>query len=346
MNDDRKFIGAKNQLIQLLIIGMPSAIISLYLEICSSTYSKYLKKLKETGEWNQEPILFRESIKNVVKTLMLIKQKKIVLKEEIDPQRLQIIIEEALGFEKIMEILKISINSIYKLTFSEFAPEVPDEYKNFIRAIFRERDKISCLEEGQERFLLFHYLVEEKDFQIGDKMSTWFYPLVSDIISEYARDLRGLINPKFEINIVERVDYIISTLSEKEAEILKRYYGLGFKKLSIEEIANERRLTPERTRQIKEKALRICRFNRRKFLFTSPPPPVLKSEPKTYLPIEFLKLSVRAFNCLKVAGINNTEELGQYSISDLLKIRNMGKLSVEDIIASLKNHNLKLKSNL
>ena len=46
--------------------------------------------------------------------------------------------------------------------------------------------------------------------------------------------------------------------------------------------------------------------------------------------IEELDLSVRAYNCLKRAGINTVAELVQRNQEDMMKVRNLGKKSLED----------------
>ncbi len=51
--------------------------------------------------------------------------------------------------------------------------------------------------------------------------------------------------------------------------------------------------------------------------------------------IEELDLSVRSFNCLKRAGINTVEDLINKSEDDMMKVRNLGKKSLEEVIAKL-----------
>jgi DNA-directed RNA polymerase subunit alpha len=48
-------------------------------------------------------------------------------------------------------------------------------------------------------------------------------------------------------------------------------------------------------------------------------------------PLEDLDLSVRAYNCLKAAKINNLSELVKYDTNELLKFRNFGKKSMVEI---------------
>ena len=55
------------------------------------------------------------------------------------------------------------------------------------------------------------------------------------------------------------------------------------------------------------------------------------------MPIEELILSVRAYNGLKRANIHSVSDLVQYSIKDLKDIKNFGKKSLDEVVASLKN---------
>ena len=51
--------------------------------------------------------------------------------------------------------------------------------------------------------------------------------------------------------------------------------------------------------------------------------------------IEELDLSVRSFNCLKRAGINTVEDLINKSEEDMMKVRNLGRKSLEEVMAKL-----------
>lgn len=61
------------------------------------------------------------------------------------------------------------------------------------------------------------------------------------------------------------------------------------------------------------------------------------------MPIEELDLSVRSYNCLKRAGINTIHELTQKTAEDMMKVRNLGKKSLEEVEAKLSAFNLSLK---
>ncbi len=61
--------------------------------------------------------------------------------------------------------------------------------------------------------------------------------------------------------------------------------------------------------------------------------------------IEELDLSVRSFNCLKRAGINTVEDLTNKSEEDMMKVRNLGRKSLEEVIAKLDSLGVALCSN-
>ncbi len=63
---------------------------------------------------------------------------------------------------------------------------------------------------------------------------------------------------------------------------------------------------------------------------------------KVLKPIEDLELSVRAYNCLKSAGINTIADLVQRSEGELMKTKNFGRRSLEEIKEVLTNMGLKL----
>ena len=61
--------------------------------------------------------------------------------------------------------------------------------------------------------------------------------------------------------------------------------------------------------------------------------------------IDELELSVRSYNCLKRAGINTVEELTNKSQEDMMKVRNLGRKSLEEVLAKLKELGLQLNSS-
>ncbi len=61
--------------------------------------------------------------------------------------------------------------------------------------------------------------------------------------------------------------------------------------------------------------------------------------------IEELDLSVRSYNCLKRAGINTVQDLTNRSENDMMKVRNLGRKSLEEVIAKLDSLGLALTTN-
>ena len=73
---------------------------------------------------------------------------------------------------------------------------------------------------------------------------------------------------------------------------------------------------------------------------------IQKQEPKKEkvleMTIEELDLSVRSYNCLKRANINTVEDLISKTEDDMMKVRNLGRKSLEEVLHKLEGLNLKL----
>ena len=61
--------------------------------------------------------------------------------------------------------------------------------------------------------------------------------------------------------------------------------------------------------------------------------------------IDELELSVRSYNCLKRAGINTVQELINKTPEDMMKVRNLGRKSLDEVLAKLKELGLSLNQN-
>lgn len=59
--------------------------------------------------------------------------------------------------------------------------------------------------------------------------------------------------------------------------------------------------------------------------------------------IEELDLSVRSYNCLKRAGINTLQELTDKTESDMMRVRNLGRKSLEEVKNKLTDLGLSLR---
>ncbi len=69
------------------------------------------------------------------------------------------------------------------------------------------------------------------------------------------------------------------------------------------------------------------------------------SDKKIDMSIEELELSVRSFNCLKRANINTVRELCEKTPDEMIKVRNLGRKSLEEVLAKLDELGLSLKTS-
>ena len=76
---------------------------------------------------------------------------------------------------------------------------------------------------------------------------------------------RGLVNESLN----KEIERALSTLAQREREIIKSFFGIGCQEMTLEEIGERFGLTRERVRQIKEKAIRKLKNNSRSKLLKS-----------------------------------------------------------------------------
>ena len=76
---------------------------------------------------------------------------------------------------------------------------------------------------------------------------------------------RSLMNE----SLAKEIDRALATLTERECEIIKMFFGIGCQEMTLEEIGDKFGLTRERVRQIKEKAIRRLRQGTRSKLLKS-----------------------------------------------------------------------------
>ena len=70
-----------------------------------------------------------------------------------------------------------------------------------------------------------------------------------------------------------------------------------------------------------------------------------ESKKALVMSIDELELSVRSYNCLKRAGINTVEELTNKTSDEMMKVRNLGRKSLEEVLAKLEELGLKLNAS-
>ena len=70
-------------------------------------------------------------------------------------------------------------------------------------------------------------------------------------------------------SLSREIDRALSTLQEREKEIIQMFFGIGTQEMTLEEIGDRFGLTRERVRQIKEKAIRRLKQSQRSKLLKS-----------------------------------------------------------------------------
>ena len=170
----------------------------------------------------------------------------------------------------------------------------------------------------------------------------------------------------------ERLEFLLTKLviTDREEKIIRLYYIDG---KTFEEIGKEFGTTRERIKQIHAKAIEKLKLFKKYFYvgkwcsmeelakeeyqkyletqksfrtYESAKQYILQYESGTFLPlkeqkIENLDLSMRTYNCLKRAGIRTIGDLLNFSYYDLIKIRNLGRKSMKEILDTI--HDLGLK---
>ena len=207
---------------------------------------------------------------------------------------------------------------------------------------------------------------------MANKIKDLEYPLnlIYAVFEDGAEEIIEKIDTISDFNA--SVEYILYTLSDREREILKhRFIDL----MPLEKVGHIFGVTRDRIRQIEARALRKLRQpSRIKYLrfgisgvienirtdyynkFSELEGKLIElcklnekaadeiihdtELKKKYGPIkiEDMDLSVRSYNCLKRARIDNIKQLASLSYEELIHIRNLGIHSVNEIIEKLKDY--------
>lgn len=171
----------------------------------------------------------------------------------------------------------------------------------------------------------------------------------------------------------------LATLTEREQGVIMMRFQ---QKKTLEQCGKECGVTRERIRQIEAKAIRKLRHPSRVNMMKAVPLTELqaqyteykklesdyewlkkafetltaqKAEPGVIIPIvehaamldtpiENLDLSVRSYNCLRRAGVKTMRDIAEMTEDKLMKVRNLGRKSMLEVMAKLKEYGLTLKT--
>lgn len=172
----------------------------------------------------------------------------------------------------------------------------------------------------------------------------------------------------------ERLEFLLTKLviTDREEKVIRLYYIDG---KTFEKIGKEFGVTRERIKQINAKAIEKLKLFKKYFYggkwclmedlakeeyqkyletqksfrtYESAKQYILQYESGVFLPIreqkiENLDLSMRSYNCLRRAGIRTIGDLLNFTYYDLIKIRNLGRKSMKEILDTIHDLGLALK---
>jgi len=175
------------------------------------------------------------------------------------------------------------------------------------------------------------------------------YPLYKNKTKQFFIDILDAYF--FNIKSEKALDNVLETLKPREKIAVRGRYGLDDKNpKTYSQIGDLLSVTLERARQITLIGLRKLRHPLRYKLFKEKysQPEDIKVEkeelPKTEKPFlsqkitDMAELSVRAYCCLRVAGIKTLGELAQKTEEDMLRYRNFGRKSLNELKEVLAQH--------
>lgn len=163
------------------------------------------------------------------------------------------------------------------------------------------------------------------------------YNLIINIIGE--DKLENYKEKTKDFNLIEIIENLYSTLTEREVKILKLRYK-EYNTLNF--VGSTIGITGARVRQIEMRALRRCRhISRLRILYGITD----KIEKEQKQPIKFsfleeLDLSNKTFNSLRRAGFWDIEDFQGKTDKDFLKVRNFGNVALTELKEKLKLKNI------
>lgn len=156
-------------------------------------------------------------------------------------------------------------------------------------------------------------------------------------------------NPQMPIGVIA-IDSIYTPIRKVNYTVENSRVGqiTDYDKLTLE-VTTDGSVAPDEAiamaaRILTDQLSLFCGLNEQALPMSSAEPADDKSEKVMEMTIEDLDLSVRAYNCLKRAGINTVSELVQKNQEDMMKVRNLGKKSLEEVEQKLQALGLKLRA--
>jgi DNA-binding CsgD family transcriptional regulator len=264
MNDNRKFLALKDDLIVLLNLGMSNRTIQKALNISPSTVMNYKKIIKKSEKINN--VDYTESI--LIETYAILQDKKLSkdfvkanMSDNFDlSNKLKQAIEDVLNIEQIMAYLTLTMKSLETFTNLYFEENVPDGYKKLILEIFSKEttSKIRSAKTAWEDYLA---RINNKISLLPNKkapIDRYVLYCIEDIVDYESSNVRKNVGSTINMGTVSLINNIIENqLKPREQEILRLSFGLNteYPVSSLKEIAEKFWASTESIRQTRNLAI-------------------------------------------------------------------------------------------
>jgi len=378
MNDDRVFESKKAWLVLLLELGMPSIVIQKMLSISQSTVVNYCMKLNKRNPYGlteSKPIMMK------VYADLVCRYREISWGDKEFKNQLQPILADELEENRIIQTLEYALPAITSFTKIQYTDDVPEGYRRLLDDLFTgyyyTPPKVGSVWNEYLRDISTSKITLTYKQFCWEKHQHF----VDDIIQRYAETNREYLAPLLTKEVCLWVDDIIErSCFGRIGSVLHKYYGIGCDPQTLEEIGNSLELGKEMMRLNRERGIKRLKslkkevypisnawrerqemkqkhqqeisdlteeFKKNLLDLEKKYNPQRENPYKDGYPEIFFKeiynvdLSVRVLNCLG-DDVKYIWELLSHSESDLVKFRNFGKKSLDEVRSFLKKHNLRM----
>lgn len=256
MKDDRLFECKKADMLLLLNMGMPYAVLHRMLNISASTVINYFSKLRKSRQWKKKIVPLDEAKPELLKCYAYAKQGTFPLswraKDDVFKAKFTTILAEILEEEKIIQMLDSFLPVVYSFSRVKYAADVPSGYIDLIDNFFSLEDVSSAMiwkEYLIEISLSIRPLPTLKQFVWGKSH------FVYDIISSCADEARNHIAPIVTARVCGLIDGMLHVLLPREREVLVASFGLHDEKQSLDLFSQKWEILLPRVKQIKMAAI-------------------------------------------------------------------------------------------
>ncbi len=370
MNDDRNYQKNKAMLIELINLEMPSPVIQDYLKLSPSTIHNYINKLKEEGVSRRKG----QNLNGRAPELALI-YAKLKFINEIPGKKLELVsrtelmtsIASVLETEKIFSILEYTCRPLLNLLDFGYSEGIPLGYQRMLNYLnprpgfFDNLIKVNKL--GWHNYL--RSLVKNVDYIPEEQtLKDWQSETIKVITDELSAKIRPKIAPVFGVDIVRQIEEIIfPMLDEDEVNIIKLRFGINGEEYSLQEIGKKLDKSGSRIGQIFQSTIRKLKNQHRLEILLAIPLtwenvskliPAQRFYPAdeklivsniSKIRVSDIHFSARSQSVFKAGEITFLSEICSFSEYDLLKFRNLGRKSINDIKKILKKYGLSLKKS-